>query len=64
MDFKNFFENHGYSGRSAMQSYAAERGMAELIVRGRFETLDLSAISSRRFARGGEALLAEEGLLI
>lgn len=61
--FKNVFENHGYSGRGAMQSYAAGRGMAELIMRGRFESLDLSAMNGDRFARGGDALLPE-GLLI
>jgi len=57
----NVFENHGYSGRGAMQSYAAGRGLAELMHKGRFETLDLSGMSAERFRSGK---LLPEGLLI
>lgn len=58
---KNVFENHGYSGRGAMQSYAAGLGLAELMQLGRFETLDLSAMSGERFKTGK---LIPEGLHI
>jgi glycine/D-amino acid oxidase-like deaminating enzyme len=57
----NVFENHGYSGRGAMQSYAAGRGLAELMHTGRFQTLDLSGMSGDRFKSGK---LLPEGLLI
>jgi len=59
--FSNVFENHGYSGRGAMQSYAAGRGLAELMHTGEFQTLDLVAMSGERFRAGK---LLPEGLLI
>ncbi len=59
--FPNVFENHGYSGRGAMQSYAAGRGLAELMHTGKFQTLDLTGMAGERFRTGK---LLPEGLLI
>lgn len=59
--FKNVFEAHSFSGRGAMQSYGAGLGLAELMLRGRFESLDLAAMSGERFARNA---LITEGLVI
>jgi len=54
-------EAFGFTGRGAMQSYAAGRAAAELAVARRFETLDLAALSPTRFERG--ALVRETAII-
>jgi sarcosine oxidase subunit beta len=54
-------EAFGFTGRGAMQSYAAGRAAAELAVARRFETLDLAALSPTRFERG--ALVREAAII-
>lgn len=49
---KNVFEAHSFSGHGAMQSYAVGIALAELMVKGRYETLDLGELSGDRFANG------------
>ena len=48
----NIFEAHSFSGHGAMQSYAVGIALGELMVGGRFETLDLSELSGDRFVSG------------
>jgi sarcosine oxidase subunit beta len=54
-------EAFGFTGRGAMQSWAAGRAAAELALSRRFETLDLGALSPLRFERG--ALVRETALI-
>jgi hypothetical protein len=44
-----------------MQSYGAGLGLAELILKGRFDSLDLSSLSGARFKEGKAVV---EGMLI
>ncbi|HSC22996.1 MAG TPA: FAD-binding oxidoreductase [Casimicrobiaceae bacterium] len=46
----NFHVVAGFSGHGMMHAPAAGRGIAELIVRGRFETIDLTRLGYRRIA--------------
>ncbi len=49
---KNVYEMGAATGRGVMQSYALGLLLAELIARGRFETLDGRPLSGERFSRG------------
>ena len=55
---KNIYESYGYSGRGAMQSYGAGRGLAELVALGSFESMNLSGLSAERFQN--KKLIPEE----
>lgn len=46
------FEAHSFSGHGAMQSFAAGRGIAERMVLGRYETIELESLSAARFRDG------------
>jgi FAD-dependent oxidoreductase domain-containing protein 1 len=48
----NVFEAHSFSGHGAMQSYAVGVALAELMVKGKYETIDLSMLAADRFANG------------
>ncbi len=49
-----FFVVSGFSGHGVMHAPAAGRAVAEMIVRGRSESVDVGALSIERFARGEE----------
>jgi glycine/D-amino acid oxidase-like deaminating enzyme len=48
----NLWFANGFSGHGMQHAAAAGRGVAELILRGRYETLDLSALGFRRVLEG------------
>lgn len=58
---ENAFEAHSFSGHGVMQSYAAGRALAELILKGRYQSIDLSMLSGERFQSG--EMLSEEMLI-
>jgi len=55
------YEAHSYSGHGVMHSYSSVLGIAELMLNGKYQTLDLSAFSGSRFDEGK---LIEERLVI
>jgi len=55
------YEAHSFSGHGAMHSYAAGLGLAEKMLKGKYETIDFNQLSSVRFNNNQ---LVSEGLTI
>jgi glycine/D-amino acid oxidase-like deaminating enzyme len=55
-EIENLMFATGFSGHGVMHSPAAGRGIAELILRGRYEMLDLSKLGYRRIRAGAPML--------
>lgn len=51
-ELANFLWCNGFSGHGLQQAPAVGRGLAELILHGRYQTLDLSPLGSARIAEG------------
>ncbi len=60
----HLYECHSFTGRGVMQSYGAALCMSELLLKGRFETIDAQCLSRDRFLSGNESKLLPEGLHI
>ena len=61
---KSLYECHSFTGRGVMQSYGAAIAITELIINGKFETLQARCLSRDRFLGGNESELLPEGLHI
>ena len=51
-ELRGFYLANGFSGHGLMHAPGIGRGIAELIVHGAYQTLDLSALSFERIRRG------------
>lgn len=59
---KNVFEVHSFTGRGVMQSYGAAIAAADLVLEGKFKTIDAGPLSRSRFSDKSKWLV--EGLHI
>ena len=57
----NFYFANGFSGHGLQQAPAVGRAMAELLISGRFRTIDLSRFCYERFESG--ALVLERNIV-
>jgi glycine/D-amino acid oxidase-like deaminating enzyme len=60
-DLEGFYCINGFSGHGFQQAPAAGRGIAELILHGRYTTLDLAPLTPARFRAG--TLIVEEAIV-
>ena len=60
-EVENFYTAAGFSGHGLMHAPAAGRALAELILTGRYQTLDLARMDYRRVQ--SSKALREEGII-
>jgi glycine/D-amino acid oxidase-like deaminating enzyme len=57
--FDNLFEAHSFTGRGVMQSYGIATALAETVISGRSESIDLSPLARDRFADRGSWVIED-----
>lgn len=60
----NIYEAHSFTGRGAMQSYGVGLAMAELVLEGKYLTIDAGSLHPRRFGLKDKQKLLYEGMHI
>ncbi len=62
--YKSVYEAHSFTGRGLMQAHGAALALSDLIVGGKYETIDASSLSRERFKKLPKDKWLHEGLHI
>lgn len=58
-NYQNIYEAHSFTGRGVMQSYGAAKALTELILDGKYHSIDATGLSRNRFTGPTDSLLHE-----